>query len=310
MWWRRPIRAVDAAALRAHLGRSLPDYMVPSAFVVLERLPLTPNGKLDRQALPAPELTAGVRRGPRTPQEEILCGLFAEVLGVERVGIDDNFFALGGHSLLATRLISRIRASLDVEIAIRSLFEAPTVEGLAKRLGEAAAARPALVRLPRPAEIPLSFAQRRLWFLDRLEGPGATYTIPVAVRLIGALDVAALEAALGDLVERHESLRTIFPDTLGVPRQLILEAAAARPRIAVVPVTEAGLAEALATAARRGFDLGGELPLRAHVFALSPHEHVLLLVLHHIAGDGWSLAAAGARSCARSMGHAARGRVG
>ncbi len=286
-------QAADPATLRAHVGGILPDYMVPSAFVVLDRLPLTPNGKLDRQALPAPELTAGVRRGPRTPQEDILCGLFAEVLGVERVGIDDDFFALGGHSLLATRLISRIRQSLDVEIAIRSLFEAPTVEGLAKRLGEAAAARPALVPLPRPAEIPLSFAQRRLWFLDRLEGPSATYTVPVAVRLIGALDAAALEAALSDLVERHESLRTIFPDTLGVPRQLILEACAARPRIAVVPVTAAALAEALATAARRGFDLGSELPLRAHVFALSPNEHVLLLLLHHIAGDGWSLAVLG-----------------
>jgi acyl carrier protein len=126
-------QAADVAALRAHLGGSLPDYMVPSGFVVLERLPLTPNGKLDRKALPAPELAASVRRGPRTPQEDILCALFAEVLGVERVGIDDNFFALGGHSLLATRLISRIRSSLDVEIAIRSLFEAPTVEALARR---------------------------------------------------------------------------------------------------------------------------------------------------------------------------------
>ena len=229
-------------------------------------------------------------RAPRTPQEEILCALFAEVLGLARVGIDDNFFALGGHSLLVMRLISRIRASLDVEIAIRALFEAPTVEMLAQRLHEGEAARPALVRLPRPAEIPLSFAQRRLWFLHRLEGPSATYTIPLAVRLTGALEPAALEAGLGDVVERHESLRTIFPETLGVPRQLILEASAARPRLAIEAVTEAALAEALAAAARQGFDLATESPLRAHLFALGEREHVLLLLLHHIAGDGWSMA--------------------
>src|SRR6476619_5475471 len=281
----------DAAALRAHLGRSLPEHMVPSAFVVLERLPLTPNGKLDRRALPAPEQPVGaVRRVPRTPQEEILCGLFAEVLGLERVGIDDNFFALGGHSLLATRLISRIRSTLDVELAIRSLFEAPTVEALVQRLGDAQAARPALRALARPAEIPLSYAQRRLWFLDRLEGSSATYTIPLALRVRGVLDRVALEAAVGDLVGRHESLRTIFPDTLGVPRQQILDADAARPRLAVTAVSEASLAGALSAAAGAGFDLASEPPLRVHVFALGESEHVILLLLHHIAGDGWSLA--------------------
>ena len=281
---------IDAAVLRAHLGGSLPDYMVPAAIVVLDGLPLTPNGKLDRRALPAPELTPSRIRAPRTPQEEILCGLFAEVLGLERVGIEDNFFALGGHSLLATRLISRIRATLDVEVAIRSLFEASTVETLVKYVDDAQAARPALRPVARPTEIPLSFAQRRLWFLDRLEGPSATYTLPLAVRLSGELDYAALESALGDVVARHESLRTIFPDTLGVPRQLILEADAARPRLVHAAVSEAGLCEALAAAARRGFDLSTEAPLRVDVFALGESEHVLLLLLHHIAGDGWSMA--------------------
>ncbi|HEY2416325.1 MAG TPA: condensation domain-containing protein, partial [Steroidobacteraceae bacterium] len=282
---------VDGSALRSHVGASLPDYMVPSAFVVLERLPLTPNGKLDRRALPAPDFAGTLtHRAPRSAQEEILAGLFAEVLGLERVGIEDNFFELGGHSLLATRLISRIRGTLDVEIAIRALFEAPTVEALARRLHEGGVARPALVARPRPAELPLSFAQRRLWFLHRLEGPSATYTIPMGLRLKGGLDHAALEAALGDVVERHESLRTVFPETLGVARQEILGVAAARPRLAVEAVSEATLAGALSGAARRGFDLSCEPALRAHLFVLGPDEHVLLLLLHHIAGDGWSSA--------------------
>ena len=163
--------AVDAVGLRAALSQVLPEYMVPSALVVLDRLPLTPNGKLDRRALPSPELAPQhAHRAPRTPQEEILCGLFAEVLGVARVGIDDNFFELGGHSLLATRLISRVRAVLGVEVAIRSLFEAPSVAALGLRLSSAGeAVRPRLVPMLRPAEIPLSYAQRRLWFLERLE---------------------------------------------------------------------------------------------------------------------------------------------
>ena len=292
-----PDRVMDIAELRTHLGHSLPDYMVPSAFVVLERLPLTPNGKLDRKALrglPAPELVGkGASRPPRTPQEEMLCGLFAETLGLERVGIDDNFFELGGHSLLAMRLISRVRVALNVEIPIRDLFETPTVAGLAKVLAGGRAGCPALRPHTRPAEIPLSYAQRRLWFLNRLEGFHAVYTIPIALRFKRELDHAALQAALADVVERHESLRTVFPDTLGAPHQQVLAASQAAPRLEVVSISEASVAEALAGAACLGFDLAREPPLRAHLFVLGPREHVLLLVLHHIAGDGWSMAVLG-----------------
>jgi hypothetical protein len=168
--------------------------------------------------------------------------------------------------------------------------ETPTAAGLAQQLAHAQAARPALEPLPRPSQIPLSFAQRRLWFLDRLEGPNPTYNIAVALRLTGSLDYAALETALGDLVERHESLRTLFPEIAGTPHQLILEPANARPSLSVVPVTEATLAEALSAAARQSFDLSSQIPLRAHLFTLGSDEHVLVLVLHHIAGDGWSMA--------------------
>ena len=260
---------VDAASLRQHVAALLPDYMVPAAFVLLERLPLTPNGKLDRRALPAPTVTANAtRRLPRSPQEAVLCALFAETLGLPEVGIDDNFFELGGHSLLATRLIGRIRSALNVELAIRSLFEAPTVAGLAARLGDGERPRMPLLPMARPSKIPLSFAQRRLWFLNRLEGPSATYTIPLAVRLTGDLDIAALELALGDLMARHESLRTVFPETLGVPHQQVLEVSAARPRLQIERIQASDLAEALRTAAAQGFDLAQEPPLRAHLFRL------------------------------------------
>ena len=238
---------------------------------------------------------------------------------LREVGIDDNFFELGGHSLLATRLIGRIRSTLDVELAIRSLFEAPTVAGLAARLADGGRrARAAAACMPRPAEIPLSFAQRRLWFLNRLEGPSATYTIPLAVRLDGRRSTSPRwRLALGDLVERHESLRTVFPETLGVPRQQILEpcsaAAAARSlrcmRAAILPA---------ALAARRGRASTSRPSRRCGRICSrwtdgEKPEHVLLLLLHHIAGDGWSLAplardlrgptrraaaVAGGRSCA------------
>ena len=290
------VAAPDAAAVRRHLAALLPDYMVPSAFVMLDRLPLSPNGKLDRRALPAPVAATNVeRRLPRTPHEAVLCALFAETLGVPEVGIDDNFFELGGHSLLATRLIGRIRSALDTEVAIRSLFEAPTVAGLAARLTDGGRPREPLRVMPRPSAIPLSFAQRRLWFLNRLEGPSATYTIPLAVRLTGDLDIGALELALGDLMARHESLRTVFPETLGVPHQQVLEVSAARPRLLAKQIKSAGLTAELGAAASLGFDLSAEPPLRAHLFALEQvgddkPVHVLLLLLHHIAGDGSSLA--------------------
>ena len=283
--------SIDSSALRQYLARTLPEYMVPAALVVLTALPLTPNGKLDRKALPQPDFMAAnkVWRGPRTPQEEILCSLFAAILGVARVGICDNFFELGGNSLLATRLIGRIRAVLGVELSIRKLFEVPTVSGLAHELDTAQQARPALQSMTRPAEIPLSFAQHRLWFLYRMEGPSPTYNVPMGLRLKGRLDRAALEGALGDLIKRHETLRTTFLETHGVPRQNILEANSLLPLLKIEVTTEAALANRLALVADRGFDLASEIPLRAHLFVLDESEHVLLLVIHHIAGDGWSV---------------------
>ena len=237
--------------------------------------------------MPAREVAS--YRSPRTPEEEVLCDLFAEVLCVPRVGIDDHFFALGGHSLLATRLVSRVRGSLGVELAIRTLFESPTVGELAARLQGAGPARSELKRQVRPDRVPLSYAQGRLWFLDRLEGPGATYNIPVAVRLEGELDAVALESALWDVVERHESLRTIFPEQGGEPVQEVVAAGACRPSLVIEEVEEGDLAERLAASASTGMELSRELPLRAWLYRLTPERHVLLLVLHHIAGDGWSL---------------------
>ncbi|MFD7583116.1 amino acid adenylation domain-containing protein, partial [Kitasatospora sp. NPDC059817] len=279
-----------AAALTAHLRDRVPDYLVPSAFVLLEALPLTPNGKLDRAALPAPEATTReTGRAPRTPQEQILCELFAEVLGLARVGVDEDFFALGGHSLLATRLVSRIRATLGVELELRSLFRTPTPAGLAAGLHGAGTARQALVPRPRREPMPLSFAQRRLWFLQQFGAPSATYHMPLALRLSGDLDRAALSAALADVVARHETLRTVFPHTAGVPYQRVLDSTEVAVPLSVRATGEAELPGLLREAAVRGFDLTAEVPLRAELFELSADEHVLLLVMHHIVGDGWSM---------------------
>ncbi|MEU0088909.1 amino acid adenylation domain-containing protein, partial [Streptomyces sp. NPDC006274] len=281
----------ERAALRAHAAGALPDYMVPSAFVLLDELPLSPNGKLDRKALPAPDYADAVTgRSPRTPQEEILCALFADVLGVPAVGIDDSFFDFGGHSLMATRLAGRIRTALGVELPVRAVFEHPTVAGLGGLLATADGARTALARRGRPAEIPLAPAQQRLWFLGRLEGPSATYNLPVALRLTGELDKDALRAALDDVVGRHESLRTLFPDTDGRARQHILAPDEASVPFEIRHTTADDLPAQLAAHASRGFDLAGGLPLRATLFETDADDRVLLLVLHHIVADGASLA--------------------
>ncbi|MBV8994528.1 MAG: amino acid adenylation domain-containing protein, partial [Pseudonocardiales bacterium] len=276
--------------LRAWVRGRLPEYMVPAAVVVIDKLPLTPNGKLDRAALPTPEFgSAEGGRAPRTPGEQLLTELFAEVLGLARVGADDDFFDLGGHSLLATRLIARIRTTFGVELELRALFENSTVAGLARCVGQAGWARLALTRYERPDRVPLSFAQRRLWFLHQMEGPSATYNIPLAIRLRGNLNQAALRAAWGDVVARHESLRTIFPQIHGVPYQLVLDTQTACPELRITETTAAELPEVIASAARYRFDLATEVPVRAELFMLASDEHVLLILVHHIAGDGWSM---------------------
>ncbi len=284
---------VDTAGARAALGERLPPYMVPAAVVVVGALPLTVNGKLDTRALPVPQYQETLYRAPSNAVEEILADIYAHVLGLERVGVDDSFFDLGGDSLSAMRLIVAVNKSMNTHLTVRALFDTPTIAQLAPGLRTDSGGRAPLLPAARPDVIPLSFSQRRLWFLDQLHGASPVYNMAVALRLSGQLDLDALGAALSDVVSRHESLRTVFRDEEGVPYQLVLAAESAEFGWEVVDATAwspAQLDEAIGVAARHTFDLAAEIPMHAKLFTVSGDEHVLVATVHHIAADGWSVA--------------------
>ncbi|WP_368664947.1 amino acid adenylation domain-containing protein, partial [Mycobacterium sp. E3298] len=283
----------DPAELRSALTHRLPAYMIPAAIVALPALPTTLNGKLDTRALPLPDYRdAEHYRAPATAVEEILAGIYAQVLGVERVGVDDSFFDLGGDSLSAMRVIAAINNGLDSRLSVRALFEAPTVAQLAPRVGTGGGGLAPLAPCERPPTVPLSFAQSRLWFIDQLHGPSPVYNMAAALRLEGPLDTDALRAALGDVVARHESLRTVFTAPEGNPQQIVLPPTQSAVRWDVVKTdgwSANRLQEAIEAAARYTFDLSVEIPLRATLFRVASDEHVLVAVAHHIAADGWSI---------------------
>jgi len=280
-------------SLKQALKAELPDYMQPSAIVPLDRLPLTPNGKIDRNALPVPAAESGAAyTAPATPGEEILAGLWALLLQQGRIGRQDDFFALGGHSLLAAQLASRIRDSFQVELPIRAIFEHPLLADLAVHIEETGACFHVPPILPQPAGAApsLSFAQQRLWFIDRFEGPSATYNIPMAWQWDGPLDLNALQAALRWLVERHHSLRSRFPDQDGEPRLALLPAEAFACAVCDLSSLPADRQQAeIHALALWVFDLAAGPLFRADVFQLAENRHVLLLNMHHSISDGWSL---------------------
>ncbi|MEG3936237.1 amino acid adenylation domain-containing protein [Microcoleus sp. T3_B1] len=288
--------------LRRFLKQQLPEYMVPSAFVVLEALPLTPNGKVDRRALPAPDLRKELEESfvaPRTPIEEMLASIWANILLIDSIGVHDNFFTLGGHSLLATQVISRVRDTILLELPLRSLFEAPTIAELASRVeialknGQSVEALP-LLPIPKSESIPLSFAQTRLWFLDQLQPNSAFYNIPLAWHLSGKLNIVALESSINEIIRRHEALRTNFAIVGDQPVQVIASTLSFQlPVVNLLHLSESEReieAKRLATVeANRPFNLEQEPLLRGMVLQLGETEYLLLLTMHHIISDGWSL---------------------
>ncbi|MFE6862893.1 amino acid adenylation domain-containing protein [Nocardia sp. NPDC057668] len=289
-----PGAVIDTAALESALTATLPGYMVPAATVVLDAFPLNASGKLDRKALPAPVFEAKAFRAPGTPIEEIVAQVFADLLGAQRVGADDDFFELGGNSLVATRAVARVNEALHADVAVRELFETSTVAGLAARIvpGAGAGARPPLTAGQRPQRLPLSLAQQRMWVLNQFDPESPAYNIPMAIRLTGALDVAALRQAAEDVLLRHEVLRTRYPESApGAPAyQEILSVADVLPRgleterMADVPARLVELASA-------GFDVAAQVPVRVRLLTgTDPEDHLLVLVAHHIAADGSSMA--------------------
>jgi amino acid adenylation domain-containing protein len=295
--------APQATELHEFLRQRLPEFMLPSGFVVLEALPLTSNGKVDRRRLPIPEISqAGAHDAyvaPRTPVEEVTAEIWAQVLKLPRVGLHDDFFDLGGHSLLGTQVVSRMRDSFGVEISLRSLFEAPTVAGLAEAVEAALRQReavpaPPLVPVARDWHLPLSFAQQRLWFLDQMDPGNSVYNVPAPVRLSGRLDPALLEAVLGEIARRHESLRTTFATVKGKPVQVVAPwTPFVLPRVDLSGLPPADReAEALILASRdvrRPFDLASGPLLRVTLVQLEEEEQIVLFNMHHIVSDGWSI---------------------
>ncbi|MDV7267921.1 amino acid adenylation domain-containing protein, partial [Rhodococcus oxybenzonivorans] len=301
---------VDVDELRTAIAHKLPTYMLPETVLVLDSFPLGTSGKLDRKALPAPTFEARVFRAPATATESVVAEVFADVLGVERVGLDDDFFALGGNSLIATQVAARLGRALDSRVPVRELFDAPTVEALAARVAVLAGSGggTALVAAPRPERIPLSSAQNRMWFLNRFDPESAAYNLPLAIRLTGTLNVAALHTAVHDVLERHESLRTVFPDNGDGPVQVILPADRVDLDLTPVDVTPDELVGEVTSVLHGGFDVTAGIPLRGRLLRTAVDEHVLVIVVHHISGDAVSMGPL-ARDVmvaytARSAGHA------
>ncbi|QQZ16711.1 amino acid adenylation domain-containing protein [Rhodococcus sp. 21391] len=286
----------DVAELTDHVRGFVPAHMVPATIVILDELPLTPVGKLDRQGLPTPDfaIVRTVFRASTNSAEHTVADVFAEVLGLDRAGLDDNFFDLGGNSLSATRAVARINSVLGVGLGVRELFESPTVAGLAARAAAAdrrTAARPALTAGPRPDRVPLSLAQQRMWIVNQVDTTSPAYNVPIALRLTGELDIDALRAAFGDVVERHEPLRTVYPGSADGPHQVVLPAD--RVTVDLTPVTvsdEAAMRTELVTLASAEFNVSRDVPMRIAVLRIGPDQHVVVLVLHHIAADGSSMA--------------------